>query len=130
MPALSAEPEVALLEPLPYADFVATMRSAECILTDSGGIQEEAPALGVPVVVAREATERPEAAAAGSSVVAGLDEDRIFETVLRIHRDPTVGDAMRVKRHLYGDGEAGVRVAEDVRRFLLSREQGSHDEAR
>src|SRR5690606_23959146 len=75
--ALGGLPRVLLLDPLDYAPFVAVMRRAYLILTDSGGIQEEAPVLGKPVLVLRETTERPEAVAAGTARLVGTDEEKI-----------------------------------------------------
>jgi len=116
---LSDDPRIQLTAPLPYADLVQTMLRAVCVVTDSGGIQEEAPTLGVPVLVTRETTERPEAVGAGSAILVGFDEDRIVREVLRLHHDPTARAAMAVKRPVYGDGRASERIADDIERVLF-----------
>jgi UDP-N-acetylglucosamine 2-epimerase (non-hydrolysing) len=122
---LGGEPRVTLTDPLPYPDLVKTMLGALCVVTDSGGIQEEAPTLGVPVLVTREATERPEAIAAGAAVLVGFAEDRIASEVLRLHRDRDARAAMAVPRPVYGDGKASERIAKDVERFLIGLEGGT-----
>jgi UDP-N-acetylglucosamine 2-epimerase (non-hydrolysing) len=90
------------------------MLDAVCLVTDSGGLQEEAPTLGVPVLVAREMTERPEAVEAGSALLVGSDEDRIVAEVLRLFRDTNARAAMAVPRRLFGDGNAAARIVDDV----------------
>jgi UDP-N-acetylglucosamine 2-epimerase (non-hydrolysing) len=98
-----------LTEPLGYLDFVTAMRRAELILTDSGGIQEEAPTFGTPVLVLRDVTERPEGVAAGVAELVGTDGDRIVARgLLALKRGPTVGPPPNP----YGDGRAGERIAE------------------
>jgi UDP-N-acetylglucosamine 2-epimerase (non-hydrolysing) len=116
---LAKEPNITLTDPLAYPDLVQTMLGALCVITDSGGIQEEAPTLGVPVLVTRETTERPEAIEAGSAALVGFSEERIVQEVLRLHRDPRAHAAMAVKRPVYGDGRASERIADDVMRVLL-----------
>ena len=116
--SLGAEPRVRLVAPLPYPDLVRTMLGALCVVTDSGGIQEEAPTLGVPVLVTRETTERPEAVEAGAAILVGFEEDRIVEEVVRLHRDPKARAQMAVPRFVYGDGKASERIASDVARVL------------
>jgi len=114
---LRGTPNLRLIEPLPYVPFVDLMRRAHILLTDSGGIQEEGPSLGKPVLVMREKTERPEAIAAGTAILVGVDEDRIVrETVLLL--DDDVEYVRRSRRHNpYGDGHAGERI----RKVLLDR---------
>jgi UDP-N-acetylglucosamine 2-epimerase (non-hydrolysing) len=107
-------PGVRLCDPLPYPDLVQTMLRAVCVVTDSGGIQEEAPTLGVPVLVTRETTERPEAVSAGSALLVGNDEDRIVSEVLRLHQDPAARAKMATPRNVYGDGKASARILSDV----------------
>ena len=89
------------------------MLQALCVVTDSGGIQEEAPTLGIPVLVTRETTERPEAVEAGAAILVVFQEDRIVEEVVRLHRDPRARARM-VPRFVYGDGKASERIASDV----------------
>jgi UDP-N-acetylglucosamine 2-epimerase (non-hydrolysing) len=100
-----------LLPPLRYDDMLALLCAADVVLTDSGGIQEEAPSIGVPVVVARAATERPEGVEAGAAVLAGLDEARIIAAVLARLR-ASGGTPWRVSP--YGDGRAGERAADAI----------------
>jgi len=107
-------PRVRLAEPLDYADFVALLSRAYLVLTDSGGIQEEAPALGKPVLVLREKTERPEAVAAGVVRVVGTDRKRIVGEASALLSDPAAYAAMARTVHVYGDGRAAARIAEVI----------------
>jgi len=108
--ALSAVPNVFLIEPLDYAPFVRLMDRSTVILTDSGGIQEEAPSLGKPVLVMRDTTERPEGVAAGAVRLVGTDVARIVDGVERLLSDPGERDAMRRAHNPYGDGHAAERI--------------------
>ncbi len=101
---------VFLIEPLDYAPFVWLMNRAEVILTDSGGIQEEGPALGKPVLVMRDVTERPEAVEAGTVVLVGTDRERIVTGVERVMLDAGVYQAMSQAHNPYGDGLATQRI--------------------
>jgi UDP-N-acetylglucosamine 2-epimerase (non-hydrolysing) len=101
---------VRLLEPLAYIDFVDLMRRADVLLTDSGGIQEEAPSLGKPVLVMREKTERPEAVAAGTARLVGTDPDRICAEVRLLLDDPTEYARRSHIHNPYGDGHAAARI--------------------
>ena len=105
-------PRVRLTEPLAYDDLVAVLNRAELVLTDSGGIQEEAPALGKPTLVLREKTERPEAVAAGVVRVVGTDRRRIVAETSRLLSDPDAYRAMARAVHVYGDGLAARRICE------------------
>jgi UDP-N-acetylglucosamine 2-epimerase (non-hydrolysing) len=101
---------VRLIEPLDYINFVFLMRRAFLILTDSGGIQEEAPSLGKPVLVMREKTERPEAIEAGTARLVGTASERIFrETQLLLH-DPAEYESMAQAVNPFGDGKAAERI--------------------
>lgn len=100
------------MEPLDYEPFVNLMAKMDLILTDSGGMQEEAPALGKPVLVLRDNTERPEAVDAGTVVLVGTDEDRIFETVLRLLTDHVSYEKMEKAVNPYGDGKACQRIVD------------------
>ncbi len=100
-----------LIEPLDYVPFVDLMRRAYLLLTDSGGIQEEGPSLGKPVIVMREKTERPEAVAAGTVRLAGTDPARIVAEVVRLLEDPAAREAMSRVHNPYGDGHASERIA-------------------
>jgi UDP-N-acetylglucosamine 2-epimerase (non-hydrolysing) len=112
---LSSCPAVRLVEPLPYVPFVDLMRRAHVLLTDSGGIQEEGPSLGKPVLVMREKTERPEAVAAGTARLTGTDPDRIVAETALLLED----DAEYLRRSLvhnpYGDGCASARIRDIIR---------------
>ena len=96
--------------PLPYLEFVALMKRSHLILTDSGGIQEEAPGLGKPVLVMRDTTERQEAIEAGTACLVGTSRDRIVEGTLRLLDDPAAYRAMATAVNPFGDGRAAERV--------------------
>lgn len=101
-----------LCEPLDYAPFIAAMNRAHVILTDSGGVQEEAPALGKPVLVLREDTERPEAVEQGVVKLVGTDVERIVQETQRLLDDQSAYQAMARGVSPYGDGKAAARIAE------------------
>ena len=103
-----------LTPPLDYVSMVHVMRRSTLILTDSGGIQEEAPGLGVPVLVLRDRTERPEAAEAGFARIVGTDGPRILAEARRVIEDPSVREAMHGARNPYGDGHASRRVVDTL----------------
>jgi UDP-N-acetylglucosamine 2-epimerase (hydrolysing) len=103
---------VALVPPQEYLPFVYLMTRAHFILTDSGGIQEEAPALGKPVLVTRDTTERPEAIAAGTARLVGTDSTRIVAEAERLLTSPDAHRAMAQAHNPYGDGRASERIAE------------------
>lgn len=107
---LSDLPNVILLAPLEYRPFVRLMDRATLILTDSGGIQEEAPSLGKPVLVMRDVTERPEGVEAGTVRLVGTDPDRIVAGVSALLDDPAQAEAMRRAHNPYGDGRAAARI--------------------
>ena len=111
---LNGCPRVRLVGPLDYATFVALLARAHLVLTDSGGIQEEAPALGKPVLVLREKTERPEAVAAGVVRVVGTDRTRIVREASALLSDAAAYAAMARTVHVYGDGRAAARIAEVI----------------
>lgn len=112
--ALSGFKNVALIRPLDYPHFVRLLGMAELVLTDSGGVQEEAPALGKPVLVMREATERPEGVAAGAALLVGTDCRRIAAEVFRLLDDKAAYAGMALARNPYGDGRAAERIARIV----------------
>jgi UDP-N-acetylglucosamine 2-epimerase len=114
---LDGIPNVRLLAPLDYCSFVTWMQRAYILLTDSGGIQEEGPALGKPVLVMREVSERPEAITAGTALLTGTDPDRIVEAVSLLLDDPACYKRMTSQPNPYGDGHAAERIVQ----FLLSR---------
>jgi UDP-N-acetylglucosamine 2-epimerase (non-hydrolysing) len=103
---------VHLIDPLPYDEFVCMMERASVILTDSGGVQEEAPSLGKPVLVMREATERPEGIDAGNARLVRTNRQQIVEETKRLLEDETHYHASSVARNPYGDGHAARRIVE------------------
>lgn len=109
---LSGRNNVHLIEPLDYLPFVALMDRADLIITDSGGIQEEAPSLGKPVLVMRDATERPEAVDAGTVVLVGTDERKIAAEANRLLDNEAAYAAMARAHNPYGDGKAAGRIVE------------------
>lgn len=115
---LGHHPRVVLAEPLPYVSFVALMQRAELILTDSGGIQEEAPSLRKPVLVMRDTTERPEGVEAGVAQLVGTDVERIVQAASRLLHDRGAYDSMVGHSNPYGDGLAAERIASEIARFL------------
>lgn len=110
-PLLADHPAIALVEPLDYLNCVAMLEACTLVLTDSGGIQEEAPSLGKPVLVMRETTERPEGIAAGTAVLVGADCQRIVTAASHLLDDPTAYAAMARAHNPYGDGAASRRIA-------------------
>ena len=108
--ALKPSPTVELLAPLGHAEMIAAMRCADVLLSDSGGVQEEAPALGIPLLVLRDKTERPEGIASGNMILAGTDRDRIIALVIRL-TDPATRSAMSRPSLPFGDGQSGPRIA-------------------
>ncbi|MCK9540595.1 MAG: UDP-N-acetylglucosamine 2-epimerase (non-hydrolyzing) [Novosphingobium sp.] len=112
---LDGYPHIALLEPLDYPHFVRLLWASHLVLTDSGGIQEEAPALGKPVLVLRETTERPEGVAAGTARLVGTDADRIVAETERLLDDADAYAAMSRAHNPYGDGQAAQRIADILR---------------
>jgi UDP-N-acetylglucosamine 2-epimerase (non-hydrolysing) len=118
---LGGRSNVHLIEPLPYVPFVDLLRRAYLIITDSGGIQEEAPSLGKPVLVLREKTERPEAVEAGTVKLVGTDEERIVEETGRLLDDCDEYTRMTRVHNPYGDGQACRRIAQ-----ILSGHLGEH----
>jgi UDP-N-acetylglucosamine 2-epimerase (non-hydrolysing) len=109
---------VQLIAPQGYRDFVALMAHARVILTDSGGVQEEAPSLGKPVLVMRDTTERPEGVEAGTAVLTGPHAARIVEHASRLLDDEAAYRAMANAVNPYGDGRASERIVRRVRQYL------------
>lgn len=116
---LGAHPRVRLIEPPDYAPFVKLMQRSTLILTDSGGVQEEAPAFGKPVLVLRDTTERPEGVEAGAAKLVGTDYDAIVEEATTLLADPAAYAAMAQAVSPYGDGRAASRI-----RFVVLRALG------
>lgn len=117
-PALASLDNVVLTESLGYTDLCKALNRCVLTITDSGGIQEEAPALGKPVVVLRDDTERPEAVESGTAVLVGTRKERIIETVDRLLTDRRAYDAMAQARNPFGDGRAADRSVDALRRFF------------
>lgn len=111
---LGGHPRARLEEPPEYAEFVRWMRRSDLILSDSGGIQEEAPAFGVPVLVLRETTERPEGVEAGCARLVGTDEERVFAEAHRLLTDAGARTEMAKTANPYGDGRASERIRRAV----------------
>lgn len=109
---------VHLIEPLDYVPFVHLMNRAYLILTDSGGIQEEAPSLGKPVLVLRETTERPEVIEAGAAELVGTEVERIVEKTLRLLRDPDRYAKMASAQNPFGDGQAARRIVDIIFKYF------------
>ena len=114
-------PNVHLIEPLAYLPFVAMMHRSTLILSDSGGVQEEAPSLGKPVLVMRDTTERPEAVIAGTVKLVGTDEETIVAEASRLLEDRAAYEAMARAHNPYGDGKATGRILEACAAFLAAR---------
>ena len=118
--ALSGLPNVAMIEPLDYPHFAHLLGLAEIMLTDSGGVQEEAPALGKPVLVMRETTERPEGVTAGTAKLVGTDSDRIVTEIFTLLDDKAAYEAMARAHNPFGDGTSARQIVE-----ILGNEIGS-----
>ena len=128
LPAVEGCGNVLVTEPLPYTEFCALMERSCLILTDSGGVQEEGPSLGKPVLVMRETTERPEAVDSGTVELVGTDEQDIVDTVSHLILDPAAYDRMARAVNPYGYGRAAERTLQALaRRYGLG---GSVDEFR
>ena len=110
--ALGDCPNVTLMQPLDYREFVHLLELSTLMLTDSGGVQEEAPALGKPVLVMRQTTERPEGVAAGTARLVGTESDRIVSEVERLLDDDAAYAAMAHAHNPFGDGKAAERICE------------------
>ena len=119
--AAAGRGNVHLIEPLAYLSFVGLMNRSTLILTDSGGVQEEAPSLGKPVLVMREVTERPEAVEAGTVRLVGTNEQAIVGGVRELLEQPALYEKMSRAHNPYGDGHAAERIATISRDFLSSR---------
>lgn len=121
MQELGGRNGVRLCEPLSHLEMVAAMRACAFVMTDSGGLQEEAPALGKPVLVLRDVTERPEGVACGAAQLVGTDEVRIVAAASRLLDDADAYAAMAQRRFPYGDGDAAGRIAGVLRLRFAAR---------
>lgn len=115
---LGDHPRVFLTEPLDYSELVGAIQRCYLLLTDSGGLQEEAPSLGKPVLVLRETTERPEAVMAGTAKLIGTHSDTIMQETGRLLSQPTAYQEMANAINPFGDGHASERIAQAVKAFL------------
>jgi UDP-N-acetylglucosamine 2-epimerase (non-hydrolysing) len=114
---------ITLVPPCSHRELLDRMRKADLVLSDSGGIQEEAPALGVPLLVLREKTERPEGIGAGNAVLVGTDRDRIIHQVQVLLSDPEALARMARPCLPYGDGHAAPRIATVIEQWLKRRDR-------
>ncbi len=117
---------VILCEPLPYSEFVNLMKKAHLILTDSGGVQEEAPTFGVPVLVMRETTERPEAIEAGVAALVGATSKKIVSKTVELIDSDELYSSMSFSANPYGDGLASARIVAKIETFLSARAKKSY----
>ena len=120
---LAQHPNIRLVEPMSYVPFVDLMRRAYLLITDSGGIQEEGPSLGKPILVLREKTERPEAVEAGTVKLVGTEEATIVSAATRLIEDRDAYHQMARVHNPYGDGKASPRIAEAIHSFLSDKSQ-------
>ena len=111
---LKEEDNVMLIDPLAYPDFIWMMNRAKIIITDSGGVQEEAPSLGKPVLVMRDTTERPEAVDAGTVILVGTDKEKIVKEALDLLSNKERFDAMSTLHNPYGDGNASEKIVDYI----------------
>ena len=124
---LAGTPRVHLIDPLPADEMHNLMARCYLVLTDSGGLQEEAPALGKPVLVLRRETERPEAVEAGTVKLAGVERETICRMANQLIRDPAAYAAMARAVNPYGDGKACQRIADALLWYFHRREQRPAD---
>lgn len=117
-PVFEGHPRLVLVEPLDYVPFVQAMRKCHFVLTDSGGVQEEAPSLGKPVLVLRNNTERPEAAEAGAAKLVGVTQTGIVDAARTLLSDPAVYKRMAGVVNPFGDGTAAKRIVQAIENFL------------
>ena len=120
---LQGHPRVVLCDPLDYPDFIWAMNASEFILSDSGGVQEEASAIKKPVLILRDVTERPEAVEHGSGILVGVDRERILSAALRLLGSSEAIEAVKKKCEAqpFGDGAASVRIVKTLKESLLDR---------
>jgi len=116
--ALRGVERIHLIEPPDYVPFVHLLKQAHLVLTDSGGVQEEAPALGKPVLVMRNTTERPEGVEAGTAMLTGTESERIFRAAAKLLTEPDAYNKMARAMNPYGDGHASVRIREELFKYF------------
>ncbi len=112
---------VRLVPPQGYRNFVALLARCRIVLTDSGGVQEEAPSLGKPVLVMRDTTERPEGVEAGTAILTGPNAAQIVHHATRLLSDPAAYSAMSTARNPYGDGHAAPAILAAIERYFEAR---------
>ena len=117
-PILQGIKNVSMIEPLDYLDFVNIMALSNLILTDSGGVQEEGPAFGIPILVLRSVTERPEAVEYGTVQLVGLDEEKIFNTAVELFENPEAYKKMANAVNPYGDGKSAMRHVKIISNYF------------
>jgi UDP-N-acetylglucosamine 2-epimerase (non-hydrolysing) len=120
LPLLSQLSNVKTCEPLDYQEFLSCLKHAYLVISDSGGVQEEATALGKPVLVLRRETERPEGVSAGALKLVGTDTDRISGEAERLLTDARAYARMQQASNVFGDGHAAERIVKIVERALLT----------
>lgn len=114
LPELAGRKNIVITEPLGYGEFTRLLSLSHLVITDSGGIQEEAPSLGIPVLVMRETTERPEAVDAGAVVLVGTNEDKIYDEVEKLLNSEALWNDMAKRLNPYGDGKAAHRTLDAI----------------
>jgi UDP-N-acetylglucosamine 2-epimerase (non-hydrolysing) len=122
---LTGSDNIRLVEPLDYVDFVSALSNCFFVLTDSGGIQEEAPTFGKPVLIMRDSTERPEAVEAGVSKLVGTGEEKIFKSMCELVEDPKIYASMSMHNNPYGDGRASERIIMLLKKWMREQNIGS-----
>ncbi len=125
VPALGGRAGITLVEALDYPDFTATLAACDLVITDSGGVQEEAPSLGKPVLVARDTTERPEAIEAGAARLVGTDVTALYDAATALLDDRELYASMSSVVNPFGDGKAADRIVSRLCADLASSQQGS-----
>lgn len=113
---------IKLIPPQPYSEFVMLINNSKIVLTDSGGVQEEAPSLGKPVLVMRDTTERPEGVEAGTVKLVGANAENIISNINALITDKNAYKKMALAKNPYGDGKAAARIAGHVRSYLAGNE--------
>jgi UDP-N-acetylglucosamine 2-epimerase (non-hydrolysing) len=114
----SDHPRIVLTDSLPYRDLVGALQNSWIVVTDSGGLQEEAPALGKPVLVLRDVTERPEVVEVGVARLVGTDRGRVFDALAELHKDAAAYERMARPVFPYGDGQAAKRILSSIQQFI------------
>ena len=115
---LSNHPRIILTDPLPYRELVGALQNSWVVVTDSGGLQEEAPALGKPVLVLRDVTERPEVVEAGVAKLIGTERKRVFDALAELHTNSAAYERMARVVFPYGDGQAAKRIISSIPQFI------------